>query len=134
MINSKYDTWQAGAIIGAGQCGNHISNCSTAIKNFWIAYGVKMVQTLVGLPVQHGGFLSNCQAHCQTGNWGGNATIDGTMMGTAFVDWYNDTMAVLGGGDTSVAADMAVRNSGSNATDHRHYETCEIGRCGADRC
>ena len=62
----RYDTWQAGAIIGAGQCATNISNCSTTIKDFWIEYGTKMVETLVKLPPQHGGFLSNCQAHCQT--------------------------------------------------------------------
>ena len=89
-----------------------------------------MVETLVGLPAQHGGFLSNCQAHCQTGgNWA-SATVDGMLMGTAFATWYNHTMA--GGNPSAPGAAVAVR--GSNATDHRYFESCAIGPCGADRC
>lgn len=65
VLNSKYDTWQGGGIIGAGGCVNNISNCSTAIQHFWVGYGNRMIVALESLPPQHGGFLSNCQAHCQ---------------------------------------------------------------------
>merc|ERR1711964_282748 len=46
VLNSKYDTWQAGGIIGAGKCGNNISNCSAALQAFWAGYGSRMVSIL----------------------------------------------------------------------------------------
>jgi hypothetical protein len=67
VLNSKYDLWQSNAVIGAGACGNNISNCSAPVKKFWGAYGERMVAAFEALPPQHGGFLSNCQNHCQSG-------------------------------------------------------------------
>jgi hypothetical protein len=64
VLNSKYDTWQAGGIIGAGKCGNNISSCSNGTKTFWAGYGDKMVETLVGLPPQHGTSYTNRVSVC----------------------------------------------------------------------
>ena len=132
VLNSKYDTWQAGGIIGAGTCGNKISSCPAAIQTFWKAYGMKMVDTLKSLPSQHGGFLSNCQAHCQSGSgaWH-DSTIDGTSMGAAFSSWYNATMARLDG--RGVASELQASNS--SAATHRYYEACDsVTTCGTDKC
>ena len=62
------------------------------------------------LPPQHGGFLTNCPAHCQTGraNHGHDpahrtadpwqlTTVNGTAMGDAFAQWY----AARSGGDSA---------------------------------
>ena len=114
VLNSKYDTWQAGGIIGAGTCGKNITGCSTDLQKFWAGYGSRMVSMLQSLPPQHGGFLSNCQAHCQAGtcSWAGHQagaavhpscgpyprtglTVDGMQMGQAFTTWYNASMVAL---------------------------------------
>jgi hypothetical protein len=58
----RYDTWQAGSIIGAGKCGNDIRNCSANIQAFWAGYGNKMVDALVvsaRYPFPRGPQLSN---------------------------------------------------------------------------
>ena len=78
-----------------------------------------MVSTLVSLPAQHGGYLSNCQAHCPTGSGSWTSmTVGGAFMGESFVSWYNAT----------------VRGAPPNPTAHRHYETCGVKPCGADKC
>jgi hypothetical protein len=44
----------------------------------------------MALPPQHGAFIANCRAHCQTGTdtaWH-NTTVNGTSMGAAFRTWY----------------------------------------------
>eukprot|EP00040_Diaphanoeca_grandis_P010394 m.53174 g.53174 ORF g.53174 m.53174 type:complete len:412 (-) comp21719_c0_seq1:72-1307(-) len=130
VINSKYDTWQAGGIIGAGTCGHDITNCSTKIQTFWSGYADKMVDALIALPPQHGGFLSNCQAHCQTGTASAwmNLTVNGATMGESFVTWYNETMAVLRDQDEGGHGDVV------SAGQHRHYETCNITVCPGDTC
>jgi hypothetical protein len=46
VLNSKYDTWQAGGIIGAGKCGNNISSCSVALQQFWAGVVIERVLTL----------------------------------------------------------------------------------------
>jgi hypothetical protein len=66
VINSKYDTWQEKAIIGANVTITDPS-IAPAAKAFWIGYGNTMVKMLEALPTQHGYFVSNCPAHCQTG-------------------------------------------------------------------
>jgi hypothetical protein len=132
VLNSKYDLWQAGAIIGAGTCGRNISSCSAPVKQFWAEYSDNMVAALQALPTQHGGFLSNCQNHCQSGTchagqdvppyaWT-TQTIGGTEMGAAFVSWYTATIAALEDGAPLVSAG------------HRFFETCSITPCGADTC
>ena len=128
VLNSKYDTWQAGGIIGAGSCGKNISNCSAKIQTFWGGYGQRMVSILQALPPQHGGFLSNCQAHCQTESAGAwtSRTVDGMPMGEAVAGWYNATMLAAGAG--------AVRAGNHTAASHRYYEACDIRPCGTDRC
>jgi hypothetical protein len=146
VLNSKYDTWQGGGIIGAGKCGHNISSCSAALQTFWAGYGNRMVSILQSLPPQHGGFLSNCQAHCQTGgcSWAGHQangpvhpscnpnpqnglTVDGVPMGEAFISWYNATIAVLDGSSGSGS-----HWGNHTAANHRYYETCGIHTCGTD--
>lgn len=53
-----------------------------------------MVSAAMELPPQHGAFIANCRAHCQTGTaaaWN-NTTVNGTAMGAAFVAWYKHTI------------------------------------------
>ena len=138
VLNSKFDTWQAGGIIGAGKCGSKISTCPAPIQTFWKAYGMRMVETLKALPAQHGGFLSNCQAHCQAGSgaWH-DVFIDGTAMGDAFVGWYNATMVRLkaADGDEGDEVSVATRLGNSSAATHRYYEACDsVTTCGTDKC
>ena len=40
VLNSKYDTWQAKQIIGAGafKCTSNIAGCPAAVKAFWVDY------------------------------------------------------------------------------------------------
>jgi hypothetical protein len=136
VLNSKYDTWQAGGIIGAGKCGNNITSCSLPIQKFWAGYGNRMVAILKGLPPQHGGFLSNCQAHCQTGSGGwSSTTVDGTSMGDAFLGWHSSTLAAWDKQERSSGGmSVRVRRTVGNATGHRYYETCDIKQCGTDTC
>ena len=54
-------------------------------------------------------------------------TVDGAIMGDSFGAWYADTIntwAVGGGGGGQIG----------NSSKHRHYETCDIKPCGADKC
>lgn len=115
-VQSKYDSWQQKAIIGAN-CS--IASCSGSIQNYWVQYGHWMVGNMTALPAQHGAFLSNCVAHCQTGmptNWGG-ATINGTSMRDAFIAWHSGHVS----GDS-------VANGG------RWIEQCDVDTCGSDTC
>ena len=112
MLNSKYDSWQGPAIIG---CSTALEACPAAAQTYWVAYGQAMVAAAAALPPQHGAFIANCRAHCQTGTasaWNGT-TVGGVAMGAAFKAWYDDT-------------------PGS----HRHVEACpgNDGPCGADKC
>lgn len=89
VLNSKFDTWQQKAIIGVN-CT--VTKCPKSEQDFWAAYGKKMVGLLESMPAQHGAFVTNCPAHCQTGTasaWG-KRTINGTVMGAAFGAWYAD--------------------------------------------
>ena len=74
-------------------------------QKFWVDYGKKMVTAAVALPSQHGVFIANCRAHCQTGTaaaWMGT-TVNGTAMGAAFVKWYQHAIGD-GGSSTEEAA------------------------------
>ena len=87
---------------------------------------LSQVSNFSALPEQHGGFLGNCPAHCQTGRashghdpahrtpdpWE-DTTINGTAMGKAFASWYAARAAEepqltaalsVGGGDEATAA------------------------------
>jgi hypothetical protein len=116
VLNSKYDTWQAKQIIGAGNCSDHISTCPTDLIAFWVGYGHKMVAILDSLPPRHGAYLGNCQMHCQTGpsSWG--YTVNGTSMGSAVATWY------------------AAALRGEQATLPRHVDRCDELPCGSDVC
>uniref|UniRef100_A0A7S4R4X8 Pectin acetylesterase n=1 Tax=Ditylum brightwellii TaxID=49249 RepID=A0A7S4R4X8_9STRA len=88
IINSKYDTWQRKAILGA-DCDIGI-NCPKAQETFDILYGQSMVTALEKIPKEHGYFVSNCPSHCQSGlkfNWN-YVTIDNVTMKDAFLMWY----------------------------------------------
>jgi hypothetical protein len=127
ILQSKYDTWQGPAIIGANAS---IANVSSAVKRFWVAYGQQMVELLDALPAQHGSFLTNCPQHCQSGcchqgccqgarasgDWGGT-TINSTAMGDAFASWYTAQIA----GHPPI-------------TPQRWIERCDVTSCGADSC
>ena len=98
VVNSKYDTWQEKVRVSLSfQCGGQLEGGRQARRPFqpalpwqailglnqtitrlppkeqafWVEYGREMVAQLRALPPQHGAFLSNCPAHCQTGiaNW-----------------------------------------------------------------
>jgi hypothetical protein len=95
---------------------------------------MRMVDTLKSLSPQHGGFLTNCQAHCQAGEgaWH-DRTIDGTSMSAAFMGWYNATMQRLDG--SSEAREVRIHASNSSAAMHRYYEACDsVTTCGTDKC
>ena len=71
------------------------------MQAYWLRYAADMVSNFSALPPQHGGFLGNCPAHCQTGRanhghdpahrnadpWNGT-TINSTSIGEAFGQWY----------------------------------------------
>ena len=63
-LMARYDSWQQGAIIGANDT---ITNVNKSVREFWVNYGHEMVSNISALPSQHGAFVSNCPAHCQTG-------------------------------------------------------------------
>jgi hypothetical protein len=119
VLNSKYDTWQGGAIIGINTT---IDNLTKSERAFWVDYGRQMVSDLDALPLRHGAFVSNCQAHCQTGKshhqtgipWTAT-TINGTTMAAAFLEWYKATV------------------TGMNPP-ARRIERCDVDSCGSDVC
>jgi hypothetical protein len=119
VLNSKYDTWQAAQIIGAGafNCSTEIASCPTPIKTFWVDYSNKMISLLDALPARHGAYLHNCQSHCQTGPgpWTTD-TINGTYMGKAVASWY---AAALQGTQESIP---------------RHVDRCDVTPCAGDIC
>ena len=52
-------------------------------------------------------------------------TVNGAIMGDSFGAWYADTINTWG-----VGAGGRI----GNTSKHRHYETCDIKPCGADKC
>ena len=114
VLNSKYDTWQEKAIIGAN-CS--IAQCphGGAMQKFWVNYGQEMVRRLSSLPPRHGAFVGNCPAHCQTGSGYLTRTVNGTLMRDAFVEWYQDRM-----------------NGGMKML--RWVDECDVMPCGDDKC
>jgi hypothetical protein len=113
VLNSKYDSWQKEAIIGAN-CD--ITNCAKPQRDFWVRYGNAMVAALDALPVRHGVFVANCQAHCQTGPAFLDRSVNGTLMKDAFVRWYKNHLV-------NGAAD-----------DDRWIDRCDVVPCGRDQC
>ena len=114
QLNSKYDSWQGPAIIG---CSTPLKSCPAAAASYRTAYGENMSAAARALPPQHGAFIANCRAHCQTGTasaWSGT-TVGGVAMGEAFRSWYHQT-------------------NGSSA--YRWVEACPgtDGSCGGDKC
>ena len=74
-----------------------------------------MVAALDALPAQHGAFVSNCPAHCQTGSGFDTRTVNGTLMKDAFVTWFKNTLT----GGTS---------------QQRWIARCDVEPCGSDQC
>lgn len=101
VLNSKFDTWQASAIVGAPSPGI-ITQENQTVQQFWLQYAAALVSNFSTLPSQHGGFLTNCPAHCQSGRathghdpthrtadpWN-LTTINSTSIGNAFKLWYD---------------------------------------------
>jgi hypothetical protein len=119
VLNSKYDTWQANQIIGAGgfKCGSNISACPVPVLKFWVDYGNEMIRLLDALPARHGAYLHNCQSHCQTGvgSWSTD-TVNHTIMGQAVATWYAAAMA------------------GTQASVPRSIDRCDVVPCTPDIC
>lgn len=126
VVNSKYDTWQEKAIIGAP---SSIATCPDAAKKFWVEYGHNMTERLRALPAVHGAFVTNCPAHCQTGSapWL-KTTINGTAMGDAFVAWWKHYAL----GDPDVARVGLHRSQPANR--FRWVEQCDVSVCASDQC
>ncbi len=94
VLNSKYDVWQGSAIIG---CGSQLKSCPEKGQRYWVAYGKQLAAAARALPPQHGAFITNCAAHCQTGTkhnayWSGT-TVNDTTMSAAFRQWYQSATA-----------------------------------------
>ena len=123
VLNSKYDSWQGPAIIG---CSTALEQCPAAAQAYWNTYGETMAAAALALPPQHGAFIANCRAHCQTGTasaWA-STTVNGTAMGNAFKQWY------FSGSGAGAGA------GASGAGPFRWVEGCtgNDGTCGADTC
>lgn len=136
VLNSKYDTWQGGAIIGAN---TSIDKLPAKVRDFWVGYGHQMVADVTALPARHGAFISNCQEHCQTGKAGAHSkgeawmetTINGTTMASAFVQWYNATIAAATAGD---GVSGGVASGAPLVSPLRWVEQCDVDTCGSDVC
>ena len=128
VLNSKYDTWQAGQIISAGKCGVNISSCPANVTNFWVDYGHKMVTLLDAMPPRHGAYVHNCQSHCQTGS---------STHGVA--DYDSDTVhdAVSGASENmgdAVNAWYVAAMAGKPETAKRYIDRCDVLPCPGDTC
>jgi hypothetical protein len=121
VLNSKYDTWQAGQIIGSRSspfdCGYNISGCPASMQKFWVDYGRLMVSMADALPARHGVYLHNCQSHCQTGleQWNTD-TVDGVHMHAAVSTWY------------------AAALNGSQEVVPRRVDRCDVVPCATNIC
>ena len=126
VLNSKYDTWQAGQIISAGKCGTNISSCSANVTKFWVDYGHEMVTLLDAMPARHGAYVHNCQSHCQTSS---------STHGTA--DYDTDTVTVRGASENmgdAVHAWYVAAMAGKPETAKRYIDRCDILPCPGDTC
>jgi hypothetical protein len=93
-------------------------------------------------PLQHGGFLSHCQNHCQAGSdapgegkspypWTA-IKVGGMPMGKAFSGWYSYAQAIAQPVHPVV---MAGGGGGGISGMHRFFESCPgVRPCGADTC
>mmetsp|Transcript_59002 Transcript_59002/g.183183 ORF Transcript_59002/g.183183 Transcript_59002/m.183183 type:complete len:403 (+) Transcript_59002:31-1239(+) len=105
IVNSKFDTWQAGAVLGlnATECPGSVevdgkvmlcdnsTEASRSEWSFWSGYGDRMVAALTSsVPRRHGAFLTNCPVHCMTsgGPWR-DPTFPGTRLNAAVLQWYD---------------------------------------------
>ena len=89
-----------------------------------------MVTAAMSLPPQHGAFIANCRAHCQTGTeqaWTGT-TVNGTAMGAAFVEWYQHTVD----GDQHTVDGTSTSDSGVEAASSYRWVESEPACDGND--
>lgn len=105
VVNSKYDTWQEKSILGLDTtaCPATVSRegvitlCTPAhadMAAFWVAYGDALTAALAALPPRFGAFITNCPAHCETGNgWGNPSTGAVATLGQAVAAWYPEAVA-----------------------------------------
>lgn len=109
VLNSIYDDYQAVAIVGANEsCRHNISRCPDDIQLYWSMYAGRMVDKFKNLPLQHGGALTECSAHCTTNanHWDSSQFLDGLSIGEAFVLWYDSV------------------TSGQSNSSHRYFGNC----------
>lgn len=126
VLNSKYDTWQESSIIGL-KC--IITDCTLVQQSFWVDYGHLLTIEAQKLPSQHGVFLTNCPAHCQSGI--SNfviASIDGTSISNAVVTWYQSHNPSKKSGASSNPSGASV------ASQYKFIETCDLNVCSGDTC
>jgi hypothetical protein len=105
VVNSKHDTWQEITVMGLNHSicpgtvapDGAITLCRPGFEAeaaYWTAYGETMAAHLEALPPRHGGFLTNCPLHCQTGTgWADPSTGRVADLGQAFVTWFYDAVA-----------------------------------------
>jgi hypothetical protein len=107
VVNSKYDTWQEASIMGfdSHDCPATVDAKTGAITlctlpehanmtAFWVAYGDAMLDALAQLPPRFGAFITNCPAHCQTGNgWLNPSRGTVATLGEAVAAWYPQAVA-----------------------------------------
>jgi hypothetical protein len=117
---------QEKAIVGVsceiGKCTNDTQEA------FWVSYGKDMVAKAQALPPQHGAFLTNCPAHCQTGTGGdwGKRSVGGTPLGVAVATWFNQTMSKMAEAEATREGDISIAP--------RWIATCDEKPCGGDVC
>lgn len=122
ILNSKYDTWQQGAIVGL-PCVPPSCNSSDppGAEAFWVQYGRDMVAALDKVPARHAAFLMNCPAHCQSGtggNWGARR-VGNTTNADAVSGWYRANI-----GQPAAKGEKAPR----------WVEWCDERPCAGDQC
>jgi len=92
VLNSKYDQWQLGNVLGADvpafhDCVRSMQNCTTPQLQAVIEYGAAFSRQL-GFRDNY--FVDSCWSHCQlTGNGGWhNVAIDRLTAHDAVWQWY----------------------------------------------
>lgn len=108
VVNSKHDTWQEITVVALNKtrCPGTIAANGTitlclpefpAEGTYWVEYGQFMAASLAALPKRHGGFLTNCPLHCQTGaGWADPSTGTVATLGQAVERWWSDAVAHAG--------------------------------------
>lgn len=105
IINSKFDTWQQLSIVGLNKTDCPATVSPTGVITlctpehadmtaFWVAYGDDLTAALAALPPHFGAFITNCPAHCETGNgWNNPSHGKAATLGEAVAAWYPAAVA-----------------------------------------